>query len=218
MRIACVGYRTWALNIYKSLQSATSYEFLVQSSLEDYSEREIAEFQPDFVLFYGWSEIISSELIERFICLMLHPSPLPKYRGGSPIQNQIIRNEVDSAVTIFRMDAGIDTGPIAKQSYLSLEGSIDEIFDRIERVGFSLTLEMLVDEPVFTEQEHESATQYRRRKPSDSEITQEELRVKPLRYLENKVRMLQDPYPNPYIITADNRRLYIHSISSDENK
>ena len=59
---------------------------------------------------------------------MLHPSPLPKYRGGSPIQNQIIDGKLHSAVTIFLMDNGIDTGPIAEQKYLSLEGTIEKIF------------------------------------------------------------------------------------------
>ena len=44
---------------------------------------------PDIVLFYGWSWKVSEKLINKFDCLMLHPSPLPKYRGGSPIQNQI---------------------------------------------------------------------------------------------------------------------------------
>ena len=47
---------------------------------------------------------------------MLHPSPLPKYRGGSPIQNQIIRGVVDSMVTIFVMNDKIDAGDIIAQS------------------------------------------------------------------------------------------------------
>ena len=43
---------------------------------------------------------------------MLHPSPLPKFRGGSPIQNQIIRGEKISAVTIFKINKIIDGGDI----------------------------------------------------------------------------------------------------------
>ena len=43
---------------------------------------------------------------------MLHPSALPKFRGGSPIQNQIIRNIKNSKVTLFKMNEKIDAGPI----------------------------------------------------------------------------------------------------------
>ena len=89
----------------------------MQLSKENFSIDEIARFSPDLVLFYGWSDIIASEIISEYSCLMLHPSPLPKYRGGSPIQNQIINGEVDSAVSIFLMDEGIDTGPICDRKF-----------------------------------------------------------------------------------------------------
>ena len=46
---------------------------------------------------------------------MLHPSPLPKYRGGSPIQNQIINGESKSAVTLFKINNKIDQGDIIYQ-------------------------------------------------------------------------------------------------------
>ena len=147
---------------------------------------------------------------------MLHPSPLPKYRGGSPIQNQIIRGELDSAVSIFLMDDGIDTGPIAKQAYLSLKGSIEEIFSRIELIGYELTKEILSDGVQFVVQKHEQATLFNRRKPHESEITLDELQSKSAEYLENKIRMLQGPYPKPYITTCNKTRLYIHEVSTTE--
>ena len=181
MRIACIGYRDWSLNIYKKLQTNTHHKFLMQLSKQDFSEAQIKAFDPDCILFYGWSDIVSSELISKYRCLMLHPSPLPKYRGGSPIQNQIIRGEVESAVTIFLMDDGIDTGPIAKQAYLNLEGSINDIFKRIEMVGYKLTAELLSGDMSFIEQRHEDATYYKRRKPEESEITIEELASKPIK-------------------------------------
>ena len=47
---------------------------------------------------------------------------------------------------------------------------------------------------------------YKRRTPSQSEITLEELKKKSGLYLVNKIRMLQDPYPNPFIITKDKKK------------
>ena len=52
---------------------------------------------------------------------------------------------------------------------------------------------------------------YKRIKPKNSEITLEELKNKNGIYLINKIRMLQNPYPNPYIRTKDNKKLVIKS-------
>ena len=208
MRIVCVGYRDWALNIYDQLQHEfPEYKFLMQLSKKDFSEIQIEQFKPDLILFYGWSDIITSKLIKSGKCLMLHPSPLPKYRGGSPIQNQIINGDIHSAVTIFLMDNGIDTGPIARQKYLSLEGTLQEIFQRIEFIGFELTRDIFTHGLNATDQNNEDATHCRRRSPEQSEITKEELEKCSAEYLHNKIRMLADPYPNAFIRTADGKKL-----------
>ena len=212
MRIACIGYRSWALNIYKELQGEfPEYKFLMQLSKDNFSEMEIEKFKADLILFYGWSDIITSKLIKSGKCLMLHPSPLPKYRGGSPIQNQIINGDLHSAVTIFLMDKGIDTGPIAKQKYLSLKGTLENIFKRIELIGFELTRDIINQGLDVFDQNNEKATHYRRRSPAQSEITLEELKTQTAEYLYNKIRMLQDPYPNPFIKTIDGKKLLINS-------
>ena len=217
MRIVCIGYRDWSLNIYSALKNSfPDHEFLTQSSKEAYDEAEIFRFDPSVILFYGWSDIISSDLIDNYRCLMLHPSPLPKYRGGSPIQNQIIRGEIDSAVTIFIMDDGIDTGPILKQQYLSLAGSISEIFNRIETIGLDLTCQILIEGFYPQEQDHSQATYFSRLHPNMSEITVKDLTEASSEYLFNKIRMLQDPYPNPYIKTIDGKRLVIKDVSLDD--
>ena len=111
MKLCCVGYREWALKIYKKLENK-GFEIYLIDNKSDFDENKIIDYDPDFILFYGWSWIIQERLINDYLCVMLHPSPLPKYRGGSPIQNQIINGEKDSAVSLFIMDKGIDTGDI----------------------------------------------------------------------------------------------------------
>ena len=134
MRVVCVSYRDWAISIYKKLETSTKNHFMLIQNKEEYNEVEIISFNPDLILFYGWSWIVEEKLIKNFNCVMLHPSPLPKYRGGSPIQNQIINGEKVSAVTLFLMDKGMDTGPILKQEELDLRGNLSEIFDRTENI------------------------------------------------------------------------------------
>jgi len=210
VKVACVGYRQWALNIYINIaESIDGIETLIQSSKKEYSEKKIREFNPDLILFYGWSDMVAKQLTLDYNCLMLHPSPLPKYRGGSPIQNQIIAGETDSAVTIFLMDQGIDTGPICRQRYLSLDGNIEDIFKSIELIGYELTCDIFENGLQAIEQDDNQATYCARRTPEMSEITLDELKTKPATYIYNKIRMLQYPYPVAYIRSADGKKIMI---------
>ena len=181
MKLCCIGYRNWALKIYEQLDN-DKFDIII---MKEYDEKNIREYDPDYILFYGWSNIIEDNLLNDFKCIMLHPSPLPKYRGGSPIQNQIIRGEKDSAVTLFIMDGGIDTGDIIAQSYLSLDGNLNDIFNRMTKIGLKLTNEVLEGNFKKVKQNHSDATYFKRRKPSMSEITVEEISTKSGEYLYN---------------------------------
>jgi len=63
------------------------------------------------------TQILPMEILDapRFGSLCFHPSLLPKFRGGNALAWQIIMGERESGVTIFRPDAGVDTGPIVLQ-------------------------------------------------------------------------------------------------------
>ena len=112
------------MKIYINLVKKSSHEFLIINSKNKFNADDVIDFRPDLILFYGWSWKISSKLIENCNYIMLHPSPLPKYRGGSPIQNQIINGETKSKVALFIMDDGIDTVAIIAQENISFEGSL----------------------------------------------------------------------------------------------
>ena len=135
MRIVGVGYRKWALTIYDEIAKKTNHTILIIRKKSQYNEKILYDFKPNIVFFYGWSWIISKKIIDKFVCIMLHPSPLPKYRGGSPIQNQIIAGETKSAVTLFRMSNEIDAGNIIAQEAISLEGHLSDIFHRISKIN-----------------------------------------------------------------------------------
>jgi methionyl-tRNA formyltransferase len=209
-KILCVSYRSWAIKIFDMLEESMSdHDFKIIRSKEDYSDEQLFEFDPDLVLWYGWSWKIPLEIINKYDCLCLHPSPLPKYRGGSPIQNQIINNEKVSAVTIFKMNEGFDDGDIIFQAPISLSGGVEDVFKRMEEIGFSATYSLISSGYSLTKQDHLEASVYKRRKQSDSEITIDEITNKPAEYIYNKIRMLRDPYPNAYIVDKFGRKLFI---------
>ena len=216
MKIACMGYRPWALEIYDHLEKTMDHDFLIIRRKEDYDKQKIHNFKPDLVLFYGWSWKIQKEIYEKYKSIMLHPSDLPKFRGGTPIQNQIIEGILDTKVTLFLINEGYDAGNILIKGDLSLRGHMNEIFDRITKVGISLTREVIEKDIVPYEQDHDQATYYKRRTPAQSEIFIEDLIHKSSEFLYNKIRMLEDPYPNAFIRTSDNRKLLLKLVELEE--
>lgn len=167
-------------------------------------------FDPsDLLLFYGWSWMVPPEFTEELNCICLHPSMLPKYRGGSPIQNQVLAGETTSGVTLFKMGIGLDDGPIFYQEPISLSGNLSQILHNITDIGFHGTLKLIrawKDKTLqFTPQDEVQATFCKRRKPSDSQI----LPTETAEQVYNKVRCLQYPYPAAYLIGADGKKIYI---------
>jgi methionyl-tRNA formyltransferase len=204
MKILAVGYRNWAINIYKNLEKK---KIKIKIVKKEVSLKVIKKYNPDFILYYGWSKKVSKSIVEKYKCIMLHPSKLPKYAGGSPIQNQIIRNVKQSAVTLFRMNEKIDRGNIIFQKKMSLSGNLNNIFKRIISAGTLLSLKLFKNN--YKEKKIKVTKIFLRRKPHESEITLKEIKSKSARYLYNKIRMLQDPYPNAYIKTSDGKKLFI---------
>ena len=206
MKILAIVYRSWALKIYQNLSKKK-----IIISNKDIGLKKIKKYNPDFILYYGWSKKVSKKIVNSYKCIMLHPSKLPDFAGGSPIQNQIIHNIKISAVTLFRMNEKIDHGNIILQKKLLLTGNLDEIFERIVSIGTSLTLRMLKNK--YKDKKLEVKKIYSRRKPRDSEITLKDLKTKSANYLYNKIRMLQSPYPNAYIKTVDGKKIYLTKAS-----
>jgi len=209
MRILFCGYRTWAIRAYNLLGKVFDFA----SSPEELEEKTSGHHY-DIIFFVGWSWMIEKELIQSSKCICMHPSPLPKYRGGSPIQNQIINGEEESAVTFFIMDEKMDHGKILWQERLSLSGSLDCIFhdmSSLTRSGIIHILNTPNDEG--KEQDHSEATIYKRRKPEDSEIKPEDFYASTAEELYNKIRCLQEPYPKPFIKCKDGTILYITGAS-----
>lgn len=208
MKILCVGYRDWAIKIYKNLKKTKKHKVYFHFK-KKLLNKKILKLKPNIILFYGWSWIIKKNIYNKFSCFMLHPSPLPKYRGGSPIQNQIINGEKKSAVTIFKINEILDGGDIYFQKKFSLKGSLDEIFNRIISLGTEGSLKILNQKNIkIKKQNHRKATFFKRRKPEDSEITIKEIKNKSAEYIHNKIRMLDDPYPNAFI-KLKNKKIYI---------
>ena len=115
--------------------------------------------------------------------------------------------KVPIMLTIFDR---IDRGEILFQESFSLAGDLDEIMTRIVKIGTKGTKEILRSFPndlKIKPQDNTMASYFRRRTPSMSKISHDDFSKYTAKEIYNKVRALQDPYPNAYVVCKDDTEI-----------
>lgn len=220
MTIIFLAYRDWALSVVRSIiklhGDSVQYETLASpSALLEWQQRQCGDTASVVLMAIGWSWIIDAEVTQEFLCLGIHPSNLPDYRGGSPIQNQIIAGVVETQCSLFRIAAKLDAGEIWGKTALSLAGdSMDDIFNNIESASVRLLSAFIRDYPNIetVDQVLSRGTYSKRRKPEDSKLASSDFDFSDITTLYNKIRCLTAPYPNAYIEDDKGNRLYFEKI------
>ncbi len=188
------AYRDWSIKLYEKL-SKTHNNFLLLNSPKKLTFSFVKKLNPEFIFFPDWSWIIPKKITSNYKCICFHESNLPKFRGGSPLQNQIIRGITKTKTTAFLMSDGLDEGNIILQRSLSLNGNIEEIFSRMIDNDFKMIEKIIAGNYKLTKQKGKPSI-FKRRKPEDSELDSSS---HSLEYFYNFIRMLDDPYPNAFI-------------------
>ncbi len=188
------AYRDWSIKLYEKL-SKTHNNFLLLNSPKKLTFSFVKKLNPEFIFFPDWSWIIPKKITSNYKCICFHESNLPNFRGGSPLQNQIIRGITKTKTTAFLMSEGLDEGNIILQRSLSLNGNIEEIFSRMIDNDFKMIEKIIAGNYKLTKQKGKPSI-FKRRKPEDSELDSSS---HSLEYFYNFIRMLDDPYPNTFI-------------------
>ena len=166
---------------------------------------EIARLRPDLGVLADYGQIVPRALLDvpPHGILNVHPSRLPRHRGATPIPSTIAEGDAEAGVTIFRMDDGIDTGPIVALDTWPLVGTerAPELEAEAARRGAQL-LGATIDGWL-------AATLLARPQPADgANVTRpfrrEDGRLdpsRPARELERRVRA-HVPWPGSFVDTA----------------
>ena len=145
----------------------------------------------------------------------VHASLLPRYRGAAPVAWALIRGETETGVTTFRMDEGMDTGPILLQEATPIEPNetAGELAARLARLGAALLLKTLerLDTLTPTPQRHELATLAPRLKKEDGVLRWTD----PARPLVNRIRGC-NPWPGATAETPRGRTSIWRATALDE--
>lgn len=81
------------------------------------------DLQPDIAVLIAYGNIIPQAILDipRLGFVNLHLSLLPRLRGASPVQTAIAQGDTETGVTLMKMDAGMDTGPIIAAEHIPIE-------------------------------------------------------------------------------------------------
>ena len=191
MKFIIFTKKKWDIQNYKKLDKK---KFVI---LDKLNVRIINELKPNLIFFIHWSQIVPSKIYENFYCIQFHSSDLPRFRGGSPIQNQIIRGIKKTKLTAFKIGSKIDCGDIVLKKKLSLDGQAGKIYREMEKTSIKM-INIISKKKIKTYQQKGKSSYFKRRLPEESNLNK--IKIKNLSFFYNFLRMLDaDGYPNAFL-------------------
>ena len=164
---------------------------------------KLSNLKPDIFIVAGFPQIFSKKLLSlpSKLTINQHAGLLPKYRGGSPLNWQIINGEKNIGISLIKMDEGIDSGEIISEESFLLDNH-ENIYDahlKTNKLFAQMTIKALnllrQNKLVFKEQEEKNAIYWHQRGPIDGKIFWKESKA---RDIINLIRAITSPYPGAY--------------------
>jgi len=179
----------------RRLGEARGARFVLIEHREDFTAEALEKLAPEMVFLPHWSFIIPAGIHENFPCVIFHMTDLPYGRGGSPLQNLIVRGHTETRLSALRCVEDLDAGPIYLKRDLSLAGSAREIFARGAALVEEMIREIIATRPEPVPQKGEAVV-FKRRTPEQSNLAG----ITDPQKIHDHIRMLDaDGYPHAFL-------------------
>lgn len=193
--------KSWHDSLFRSLREKIPGNWVRIIEKQSLTKSYLGQLNPDWVFIPHWSHIISKDVYSNYRCIVFHMTDLPFGRGGSPLQNLIIRSYETTVVSAIRVSKGIDEGPLYLKKPLSLCGTAEEIFIRSAKVIGEMIEEIVENNPEPVSQSGEPVV-FTRRKPTESKIAE----LSTVEQVYNYIRMLDcEGYPHAFLEVGEFR-------------
>ena len=206
--------KSWHENLFQDLNSEFSmckWYFIRLKS--DFNLKSLKEIQPDKIFIPHWSHMISNEIFDNFECVVFHMTDLPYGRGGSPLQNLIVRGHKETKISALKVEQGLDTGPVYLKEKLSLVGNASEIFERASVITGQM-IKRIIKEGLSPLPQEGKPTVFKRRKSEDGNIRD----LENIGQVYDYIRMLDaEGYP-PAFLEFGNFKLEFSGVSTESEK
>jgi methionyl-tRNA formyltransferase len=135
---------------------------------------KIASAAPQLLVVCAFGALIKEPLLSEHELLNVHPSLLPRWRGAAPIERAIMAGDARTGVSIMRLTAGLDSGPVclAEAEPIGGEDTYGTLAPRLQALGAAMLLRVLDlaergHPPPFREQDDQGATYAEKITPDD---------------------------------------------------
>ena len=117
-------------------------------SLKSAEEQAVfASLEADVAIVVAYGLLLPQAILDapRLGCYNGHASLLPRWRGAAPIQRAIMAGDVETGMMVMKMDAGLDTGPVAMAEKVAItpDMTAGELHDRLSMIGADLMIRAL---------------------------------------------------------------------------
>lgn len=201
MRYCIALLNPWNVGAFERRRAAFPGEWTVIERREDLMLAAMQALQPRYIFLPHWSWRVPDDIVDAFECVCFHMTDVPYGRGGSPLQNLIVRGHADTKLSALRMVHELDAGPVYMKKPLSLAGSAREILTRAADLTMDMMSEIVAVEPEPKPQVG-TPTVFERRRPEQSLLPRDGT----VESLYDFIRMLDaDGYPPAFIEWGDSR-------------
>jgi methionyl-tRNA formyltransferase len=180
-------------------------EVFQPDSVNDAHARErVSAAHPDVVCVCAFGALIKEPFLSEHEMLNVHPSLLPRWRGAAPVERAIMAGDERTGVSIMRVTAGLDSGPVCLREPVPIEpeDTYATLATRLEQLGGDLLVRALTEHAPFSDQDDSAATYAEKITPEDRLLDPD----RPAVELERAVRALT-PHIGAYVALDDGERL-----------
>ncbi len=185
---------------------------------DEAAQADFRDLEPDLVIVASYGLLLRRPILEapRLGCFNIHASLLPRWRGAAPIQRAIEAGDTTTGITVFRMEEGLDTGPMLLRAPLPIapDETAGALHDRLALLGAELMPAFVagvaaggLDEAAQNEAE---ACYARKLDKTEAHLDF----AAPAELLARRVRAF-DPWPGTWCMVGDERLALLDAASVD---
>ncbi len=190
--------KKWNIELVEKLkQFFPDSEWFYIDNKKEFNLEQLKKLDVSKIFIPHWSYIIPKEIYTNFECIVSHMTDLPYGRGGSPLQNLIVRGHKKTKLSALKVVEDLDAGPIYIKKELSLSGTAEQIYYKVNHLVFELVCQ-IITENLAPKEQTGTPTLFKRRTPDMSNLS----KIETLDCFYDMIRMLDaEGYPHAFLET-----------------
>jgi methionyl-tRNA formyltransferase len=202
--------KSWHRNSFEIIKNNSNDKWLWVETAEELVA-VASEHSPRYIFFLHWNWHVPKQIWSKIECVSFHMTDLPFGRGGSPLQNLIIRGITETQISAIQLIDEIDAGPVYIKKIFSLEGRAEDIYIRAGSICVDIIKWLIETNPEAIPQTGEPVY-FDRRQPEQSLFPS----IGDISHIYDHIRMLDAPgYPLSFIEHGNLKLEFSHATLGD---